>query len=82
MVGLALIEGMVTGCPVCERNQPRILRGITHGAGPQSRWDYLIVCAMLEVVVLTLFYSIKMLIRPGERGAGHIKRTILNPDVL
>jgi hypothetical protein len=82
IIGLLWITSVCGACPVCERNQPRVLRGITHGAGPQSRWDYLIVCAMLAVVVLTLFYSIKWLIRPGEREAGHIKYTILNSDIL
>lgn len=80
--GLAFLGGAVIACPVCERNQPRLLRGITHGAGPDSRWDYVIVCSMLAIVVLTLFYSVKWLIRPGEQKADHIKRTILNPEFL
>lgn len=66
-------------CPVCEKAQPRILRGITHGAGPQGQWEYFIVMLMVVVTILTLFYSIKWLIRPGEK-AGHIKYFILNQD--
>ncbi|HEV2482377.1 MAG TPA: hypothetical protein VGS79_22085 [Puia sp.] len=69
-------------CPVCERNQPRILRGIIHGGGPESRWDYWIVCCMLTIVVLTLFFSVKLLIRPGEKSPDHIKNSILNPTWL
>lgn len=67
-------------CPVCERNQPKILKGITHGAGPDSKWDYLIVWITVAIVLTTLFFSVKWLIRPGERSANHIKRFILNND--
>ena len=66
-------------CPVCEKAQPRLLRGITHGTGPESQWDYLIVLVMVVITVLTLVYSIKWLIRPGE-GAGHIKYLIVNNE--
>lgn len=66
------------GCPVCERNQPSALKGITHGAGPESRWDYLIVWITVAIVLLTLFFSVKWIIRPGEKSNAHIKRMILN----
>ncbi len=65
-------------CPVCERNQPAILKGITHGSGPDSQWDYLIVTIAVVIVLYTLFYSVKWLIRPGEKSETHIKRMILN----
>ncbi len=65
-------------CPVCEKRQPRLLRGITHGAGPQSNWDYLIVWAAVLIVLLTLFYTVKWLIRPEEKDKDHIKRMVLN----
>lgn len=67
-------------CPVCERNQPKILRGITHGAGPESKWDYVIVWITVAIVVCTLFFSVKWLVRPGEKSALHIKRFILNNE--
>ncbi|HEY4289088.1 MAG TPA: hypothetical protein VGN00_18425 [Puia sp.] len=67
-------------CPACEAAQPRILRGITHGAGPESRWDYLIVWITVMITLLTLFYSIKWLIRPGEKNAHHIKNLVLNNE--
>jgi len=70
----------VFACPVCERNQPKVLRGIAHGAGPDSRWDYVIVWATVAIVLCTLFFSIKWLIRPGERSDRHIKRFILNNE--
>ncbi|MBX3253487.1 MAG: hypothetical protein KF862_05045 [Chitinophagaceae bacterium] len=65
-------------CPVCERQQPEVLKGIVHGAGPESQWDYAIVWTMLAIVALTLFFSVKWLLRPGEKSDTHIKRVILN----
>lgn len=67
-------------CPVCERNQPGIFKGITHGAGPESQWDYVIVWVTVAIVLLTLFFSVKWLIRPGEKSDHHIKRFILNNE--
>ncbi|MDP4131510.1 MAG: hypothetical protein Q8918_11840 [Bacteroidota bacterium] len=70
----------ILACPACESQQPKILRGITHGAGPSGKWDYLIVCVFIVIVLFTLFYSVKWLIRPGEKAQQHIKRLILNPE--
>ncbi|MES2702803.1 MAG: hypothetical protein V4649_09205 [Bacteroidota bacterium] len=66
------------GCPVCERNKPKALQGITHGSGPDSNWDYVIVAVMTVIAILTLVYSIKWLIRPNEKNANHIKYSFLN----
>ncbi len=70
----------VMACPVCERNQPKVLKGITHGAGPEGQWDYVIVCITIVIVACTLFFSVKWLIRPGEKSESHIKRLILNNE--
>ena len=70
----------ISACPVCERNQPKILRGITHGAGPESKWDYVIVWVTVAIVVCTLFFSVKWIIQPGEKSGHHIKRFILNNE--
>jgi hypothetical protein len=78
IVALLLSHLSATACPACEKQQPEILRGITHGAGPDSRWDYVIVWIAVAIVVATLFYSIKWLIKPGEKRVGHIKQFILN----
>lgn len=69
-------------CDVCKKQQPRVLRGITHGAGPQSNWDYVIVAAIAAVVLVALFYSVKWLIKPGEQQADHIKHSILTHDTV
>ncbi len=77
VIGL-LITTRGYACPVCERNQPKLLKGVVHGAGPDSQWDYLIIGIIAIIVVLTLFFSVKWLIKPGERQHNHIKRTVLN----
>lgn len=65
-------------CPVCEKAQPRILQGISHGVGPEGKWDIFIVSFISVIVVFTLFFSIKWLIKPGEKNTAHIKYFILN----
>ena len=67
-------------CPVCERQQPKVLRGVTHGIGPDTNWDYLIVGVIAVIVLITLYFSIKWLVRPGEDTAAHIKRHVLDLD--
>lgn len=65
-------------CPACEKQQPKLLRGISHGAGPESNWDMVIVWGIAIIVLLTLFFSIKFLLKPGEKSRDHIKRFILD----
>lgn len=79
---LLLLSMTVTGwaCPVCEKQQPKVLRGIAHGAGPDNNWDYLIVGVITVIVLITLFYSMKWLVRPGENTPDHIKRNVLDLD--
>ena len=65
-------------CEACKQQQPKILQGITHGPGPGSNWDYLIVAIMVIITVYTLYATIKCMIRPAEKDNQHIKRMILN----
>lgn len=67
-------------CPVCEKQQPKVLRGVAHGAGPDNNWDYLIVGVLTVIVLITLYYSMKWLVRPGEDKSNHIKRNVLDLD--
>ena len=78
-ITLAILVLQITafGCPVCERNQPKILRGIVHGVGPDSNWDYVSIWITILIALITLFYSFKWLIKPGEKNADHIKYSIL-----
>jgi len=74
-----LVTGLITfACPTCEIAQPKYLRDITHGTGPQSNWDYLIISVTAVIVIVTMFFSIKWLVKPGEKSVTHIKHLILN----
>ena len=70
----------IYACPACDKQQPKLLQGITHGTGPDGNWDYVIIAIAVMIVLLTLFYSIKWLIKPGEQAKSHIKQIILNAD--
>ncbi len=74
---LLLLNQFVWACPACEKRQPKILRGIAHGAGPESQWDYVIVWITVIVTIISLYFAIKWLIKPGEAEPNHIKRTFL-----
>ncbi|MCB0773292.1 MAG: hypothetical protein KDB93_07950 [Flavobacteriales bacterium] len=65
-------------CPACQKQQPAILKGITHGTGPQSAWDMPIIIASALIVLVTLVYAVKFLFWPKEAGEQHIKRSILD----
>lgn len=67
-------------CPVCERQQPKLLRGIIHGVGPEDNTDYIIIGMVALSVLATLFFSIKMLVRPGEKSVDHIKRMVIDQE--
>ena len=71
-----LLQIVAFACPVCERNQPKILRGIVHGSGPDSSWDYVSIWITILIAVLTLFFSVKWLVKPGEKNLDHIKYSI------
>jgi hypothetical protein len=77
---ISLFSVTAFACPVCEKQQPKLLRGIAHGAGPNSYIDYAIVIVMGIIVLITLFYAVKYIANPKETEADHIKRTIINFD--
>ena len=77
-LALVFVTAIGYTCPVCDKQQPKILQGITHGTGPESNWDYLIVWSTVIIVAFTLFYTIKWMVRPGEKEINHIKRTVIN----
>ncbi|HLS70697.1 MAG TPA: hypothetical protein VK027_03470 [Chitinophagaceae bacterium] len=64
-------------CEVCEKNQPKVLQGVTHGAGPQGNIDYIITWSAVVIVGITLFYSLKFLIKPKEDNPEHIKNIVV-----
>lgn len=71
---------LAEACPVCEKQQPKITQGLTHGAGPQSNWDWVIIAVITLITVLTFIFSLKYLIKPGEKNTNHIKQLILNNE--
>ncbi|ACB76150.1 hypothetical protein [Opitutus terrae] len=77
---LLLSRTVAFACEVCSAQQPSIWQRFTHGGGPQGPFDYVIVLCAVAVVGVTLGYSLKYLLRPGERGADHIKRAILEQE--
>ncbi len=68
-------------CELCKKNQPEILQDVTHGPGPQGQWDYIIIWIALIIVAITLFFSIKFLVRPHEENPDHIKNIVVNPNL-
>ena len=77
---LVFSAGLIYACPVCERNQPRLLKGIVHGSGPDSQWDYVIMWVVIAITILSLYYAVKWLIRPGEQNVNHVKYSIINQE--
>ena len=70
--------GAAVACDACEKQKAKILSGISHGPGPESNWDYVIVFGMILFTLYILFATIKCTFRPSEKDENHIKRLILN----
>ena len=65
-------------CEVCQVNQPKMLKNITHGTGPQGNTDMIIIWSAAVIVTITLFFSIKYLVNPKENNEEHIKNSVIN----
>lgn len=78
LLTLMVTAPSVFACTVCGQNQPKALKNITHGTGPQGDLDYFIIIGGIIIVCFTLFYSLKFLIRPGEKQPDHIKNIVVN----
>lgn len=78
LIGFFCINGTLWACPTCEKSQPKITQGLTHGGGPASNWDWVIIAVISVITLLTLIFSIKFLIKPGEKNTDHIKQFIIN----
>ncbi|SDF73160.1 hypothetical protein SAMN05216464_12710 [Mucilaginibacter pineti] len=70
--------GQAVACDACQKQQPKLFQGITHGAGPSSNWDYVIVAVMTIVTLYTLYATVKRIVRPAEKETNHIKNMIFN----
>ena len=65
-------------CEVCSVNQPKMLKNITHGTGPEGNTDMIIIWSAAVIVTITLIYSIKYLVNPKENKKDHIKNSVIN----
>lgn len=65
-------------CELCESQQPAMWKGITHGPGPSGKFDLIITWIAIVIVLITLYWSIKLLIRPKEGQANHIKNIVVD----
>ena len=73
-----IIYQWALACPLCEKSQPKIFRGITHGTGPESNWDFVIIAIVMTIATFCLYLSIRYLYKPGEKNINHIKNSIFN----
>ena len=64
-------------CPACESQQPKILFGLSHGLGPKSNWDWVIIGLVAIITLLTLVCCVIYIIKPREKSLNHIKNRIL-----
>lgn len=65
-------------CDVCQKNQPAVLKNITHGVGPQGNLDYIIIWSAAAIVLVAAIFSIKYMIKPKENNNSHIKNIVTN----
>jgi len=75
---LTLCAGKAFACEVCKKNQPEVLQDISHGTGAQANLDYFIIWSAVIIVGITLFLSLKYLIRPNESKREHIKNIVVD----
>jgi hypothetical protein len=68
----------ILACEVCQNRQPKALQGITHGTGAQNYGDYWIIASAILIVLVTLFLSVKFLLKPNENEPNHIKNSVCN----
>ncbi|MGN6396738.1 MAG: hypothetical protein ACTHMI_14300 [Mucilaginibacter sp.] len=72
-------QSTAMACDACKAQQPKFLQGISHGAGPTSNWDYVVVALMVVITVYSFYAMVKCLAKPAEKSHEGIKRIILNP---
>ena len=79
LLALLIIKNIqAIACEACKQQQPKLLQGVTHGGGPDSNWDYVIVAVMVVVTLYLLVATVRCMFRPAEKDVQHIKRIILN----
>ncbi|MCK0159094.1 hypothetical protein [Allomuricauda sp. F6463D] len=74
-------QQFVIACDLCKKNQPKGFENITHGQGPTGNMDYIITWSAIILVIITLFFSIKFLVRPRENNPEHIKHIVWDQNL-
>lgn len=75
---LSIASKALMACDLCKRNQPEMLKEITHGEGPSGSIDYIISWTAVVIVGITLLLSIKYLVKPNEQNKNHIKNIVID----
>lgn len=73
-----LLAQLAGACPVCDRAQPKVTMGLTHGVGPQSPWDWVTIVIMVTITLYVLVRTVLLLAKPKENKSDHIKQSILS----
>lgn len=77
---LLFVVQITFACEVCQQNQPKVLKNVTHGPGPQGDVDFIIIWSAVAIVGVTLFLSVKYLVRPKEGNPEHIKNIVISDN--
>jgi heme/copper-type cytochrome/quinol oxidase subunit 2 len=77
---LILWTSYAMGCDACQLRQPEVTKDFTHGTGPESNWDWFIVGIVILITVFTFIFSVKYLIKPGEKDETHIKYSVFSDE--
>lgn len=77
---LMLFTTYIYACDACKLQQPEVTREFTHGTGPEGNWDWFIVGVVVLITVLAFIYSVKYLVKPGEKDKGHIKYSVFSNE--
>lgn len=78
IVFFLLVVNFAFACDACKLQQPKVTRDFTHGVGPRGDFDWIIVAIIAVITILTFIYSLKFLVKPGEKEQNHIKNSIFN----
>ena len=78
IVFFLLMVNLAFACDACKLQQPKVTRDFTHGVGPRGDFDWIIVAVIAVLTIFTFEYSLKYLVKPGEKEQNHIKNSILN----
>ncbi|WP_373708056.1 hypothetical protein [Kaistella sp.] len=73
-----LLLNFALACEACKLQQPKVTRDFTHGVGPRGDYDWIIVAVIAVLTIYTFIYSLKYLVKPGEKNRDHIKNSIFN----